>query len=144
MLKKNIKYTDYNGVEREESFYFNLTEAEIMEMEMSTNGGLAEMIRRIVETEDSPTIVKIFKDIILKSYGEKSLDGKRFVKSEELSRDFSHTEAYSRLFMELSTDAEAAAQFMNGIVPRDVARKMDEGKLPATSRDVPGSLMPGA
>lgn len=138
MLKKNIKYTDYNGVEREESFYFNLTEAEIMEMEMSTNGGLAEMIRRIVETEDSPTIVKIFKDIILKSYGEKSLDGKRFVKSEELSRDFSHTEAYSRLFMELSTDAEAAAQFMNGIVPRDVARRMDESKLPA------GTLTPVA
>lgn len=139
MLKKNIKYTDYNGVERDENFYFNLTEAEIMEMEMSTNGGLTEMIRMIVESQDSPSIVKVFKDIILKSYGEKSLDGKRFVKSEELSRAFSHTEAYSILFMELCTDADAAAKFMNGVVPRDVARKMEEGGTADA-----GLLAPGA
>lgn len=117
MLKKTITYTDYNGVERTEDFYFNLTKAEVMEMEMSTSGGLSEMINKIVETQDVPAIIKIFKDIILKSYGEKSLDGKKFVKSEELSNAFSQTEAYSMLFMELATDTEAASNFINAIVP---------------------------
>lgn len=126
MLKETISYTDYNGTERKEDFYFNLNEAEIMEMELSTNGGLTEMIRRIVDSQDSSAIVKIFKGIILKAYGKKSLDGKRFEKSEELSQEFSQTEAYSKLFMRLSTDAEAAARFMNGIVPRDVARQMEQ------------------
>lgn len=117
MLKKTITYTDYNGVERTEDFYFNLTKAEVMEMEMSTSGGLSEMINKIVATQDAPAIIKIFKDIILKSYGEKSLDGKKFVKSEELSNAFSQTEAYSMLFMELATDTEAASNFINAIVP---------------------------
>lgn len=117
MLKKTMTYTDYNGVERTEDFYFNLTKAEVMEMEMSTSGGLSEMINKIVATQDAPAIIKIFKDIILKSYGEKSLDGKKFVKSEELSTAFSQTEAYSMLFMELATDTEAASNFINGIVP---------------------------
>lgn len=117
MLKKTMTYTDYNGVERTEDFYFNLTKAEVMEMEMSTSGGLSEMINKIVATQDAPAIIKIFKDIILKSYGEKSLDGKKFVKSEELSNAFSQTEAYSMLFMELATDTEAASNFINAIVP---------------------------
>lgn len=117
MLKKKITYTDYNGVERSEDFYFNLTEAEITEMEMSTTGGLTGMIQRIVDAQDMPSIIKVFKEIILKAYGEKSADGRRFVKSEELSNEFSQTEAYSQLFMELATDAEAASTFINAIVP---------------------------
>ena len=117
MLKKTITYNDYNGTERTEDFYFNLTKAEIMEMEMSTSGGLAEMITKIVATKDAPAIIKIFKELILKAYGEKSPDGKRFVKSEEISTAFSQTEAYSQLFMELATDADAASTFVNGIVP---------------------------
>lgn len=122
MLKKTITYTDYNGTERTEDFYFNLSKAEIMEMEMGTTGGLAEMIQRIVAAQDAPAIIKIFKDLVLKAYGEKSADGKRFVKSEELASAFSQTEAYSILFMELATDADAAAKFVNGIVPADVAK----------------------
>ena len=122
MLKKTIKYTDYNGTEREEDFYFNLTKAELMEMEMSTSGGLAEMIQNIVKAQDAPAIIKIFKDLVLKAYGQKSLDGKRFMKVDEngtpLSIAFSQTEAYSNLFMELATNAEAAAEFVNGIVPK--------------------------
>lgn len=117
MLTKSITYVDYNGEERTENFYFNLNKAEIMEMEMSTTGGLAEMINRITAEKDAPKIIKIFKEIILKAYGEKSLDGKRFVKSEELSNAFAQTEAYSELFMELATDPDAAAAFINGIVP---------------------------
>lgn len=120
MLKKTITYTDYNGVERKEDKYFNLSKAELMEMEMSTAGGFAEMIQKVVDAQDTPSIVKIFKELILKAYGEKSPDGKRFIKSEELSTEFAQTEAYSVLFMELATDAEAASAFVNGIVPSDV------------------------
>ncbi len=117
MRKETITYVDYNGTERTEDFYFNLTKAEIMEMEMGTTGGLAEMINRIVAAQDAPAIMRIFKDLVLKAYGEKSADGKRFIKSEELSTAFSQTEAYSQLFMKLATDSEAAAKFVNGIVP---------------------------
>lgn len=117
MLKKTITYTDYNGVERTEDKYFNLSTAEVMEMELSTAGGLAEMITHIVKEQDGAAIIKIFKDLILKAYGEKSPDGKRFIKSNELSTAFSQTEAYSVLFMELATDADKAAEFVNGIIP---------------------------
>lgn len=117
MLKKTFTYTDYNGVERTEDHYFNLSKAELMEMELSTTGGLAEMINKIVAAQDAPAIVKIFKELVLKAYGQKSDDGRRFVKSKELSDSFAQTEAYSQLFMELATDADAAAAFVNGIVP---------------------------
>lgn len=117
MLKETITYTDYNGSERTEDFYFNLTQAEIMEMELSTSGGLAEQITKIVNAKDAPAIIKIFKDLVLKAYGEKSPDGKRFIKSDEIATAFSQTEAYSQLFMKLATDADAAAKFVNGIVP---------------------------
>lgn len=131
MLKKTINYTDYNNVERSEDHYFNLSKAEIMEMEMGTAGGLAEMIQRIVAAQDTPSIIKIFKDLILKAYGEKSPDGKRFIKSEELSTAFSQTEAYSVLFMELATNADAAANFVNGIIPADVAKQLPkDGSMP--------------
>ena len=123
MLKKTITYVDYNGNERTEDFYFNLSKAEIMEMEMSTTGGLAEMIQKIVKAQDAPAIIKVFKDLVLKAYGEKSADGKRFIKSDEIRDAFSQTEAYSQLFMELATDADAAAAFVNGIVPKDVQQK---------------------
>lgn len=133
MLKKAIKYTDYNGVEREETYYFNLSKAEIMEMELSTVGGFAEMVEKVVAAQDAPTLVAIFKDLILKAYGEKAPDGKGFMKLDEdgrpLSRKFSQTEAYSTLFMELATDAEAASAFINGIVPADVAQEAKSKNL---------------
>ncbi len=118
MLKKTMTYTDYNGVERTEDFYFNLTKAEVAEMEMGTSGGLAEMINSIVAAKDGPAILKIFKDLVLKAYGKKTPDGRRFEKSEEISKEFSETEAYSDLYIELATDADAAAEFVNGIIPK--------------------------
>lgn len=124
MIKKTITFTDYNGVERTEDFYFNLTKAEIMEMEMSTAGGLAEMIQKIVSAQDAPSLIAMFKELILKAYGEKSLDGKRFIKSKELSDAFSQTEAYSILFMELATDATEASNFVNGIIPADISKEV--------------------
>lgn len=117
MIKKTITYVDYNGVERTEDFYFNLTRAEITEMELSTVGGLAERIQEIVNKKDAPAIMELFKELILKSYGEKSADGKRFMKTDKIREEFSQTEAYSELFMELATDDKAAAAFVNGIVP---------------------------
>ena len=119
MLKKTITYKDYNETERTEDFYFNLSKAEIIEMEITTSGGLTEFIQRIVAAQDGPAIIKIFKELILKAYGQKSPDGKRFIKSQELRDEFVQTEAYSILFMELATNAEAAAAFVNGIIPSD-------------------------
>ena len=124
MLKETIKYTDYNGVERTEDFWFHLSKAELMEWEMGTTGGLTEMIKRIVDAQDAPAIIKIFKELILKAYGEKSSDGKRIVKSEEISNAFAQTEAFSDLFMELATDADAASAFVNGIIPADMAKQV--------------------
>ena len=109
MIKETITYTDYNGNERTEDFYFNLTKAEVMELEMSTKGGMAEMIQRIVAAQDQPAIIKIFKDLIIKAYGVKSPDGKRFIKNDEVVDEFVQTEAFSELFMKLATDADAAA-----------------------------------
>ena len=124
MLRKPITYTDYNGSERTENFYFNLTKAELMEMELSVSGGFTEMIQRIIDAQDTPTIVKIFKELILKSYGEKSPDGKRFIKNKELADAFAQTEAYSNLFMELATDSQSASDFVNGIIPQDALAQM--------------------
>ena len=119
MLKKTMTFTDYNGNERTEDFYFNLSKAELSEMELSTTGGLGKMIQDIVAAQDTPRIISIFKDLILKSYGIKSADGRRFIKSKELSMEFAQTEAYSDLFMLLATDEAAATEFINGIVPQE-------------------------
>lgn len=118
MLKKTIKYTDYNDNEREEDFYFNLTKAEVAEMELSINGGLAALIDKITKEADNAAIIELFKDLILRSYGEKSLDGKYFIKNDEVRTAFSQTEAYSELFMELATETNAATEFVNGIIPQ--------------------------
>lgn len=125
MIKKTMTYTDYNGVERTEDLYFNLTKAEVMEMEMSTKGGLAEMIQRIIAAQDQPAIIKIFKDLIMRAYGVKSPDGKRFIKNQEVLDEFVQTEAFSDLFMELATDADKAAEFINGVVPADMAKQLE-------------------
>lgn len=117
MLKETMTYTDFNGIERTEDFYFNLTKTELTKMELTTAGGLAERIQKIVAAQDAPAIMEVFEDLILKAYGVKSPDGKRFEKSKELSAQFAQTAAYDQLFMKLATDADAAAKFVNGIVP---------------------------
>ena len=121
MLKKTITYTDYNGTERTEDFYFNLTKAEILEMELSTEGGLQQMIEKIIAAQDMPALSKYFKQIILISYGEKSPDGKRFIKNEKLREEFSQTEAFSQLYVDLATDDKIAADFINGVIPQEAA-----------------------
>lgn len=117
MLKKTITYTDYNGIERKEDFYFNLSKAELTEMEHGVAGGMTQMLNTIIEKKDTKEIMAMFKAIILKGYGEKSPDGKRFMKSNELSIAFSQTEAYTELFMEIATNADAATNFVNAMLP---------------------------
>lgn len=121
MLKKTIKYTDFNGVVREEEFYFNLTEAELAEMNLMTKGGLKSYLESIISTQDTPALAELFKTIIDKSYGVKSPDGRKFVKSPEILSDFVYTQAYSNLYMSLITDADAASKFINSIVPASIA-----------------------
>ena len=119
MIKKTITYTDYNGNQRTENFYFNLTKAEVTRMEMSVQGGMAEMIDRIIDAQDAPSLISTFETMIQKSYGVKTPDGRGFVKKPEDLEAFMATEAYSELFMELVTNATAAAEFVNGIMPND-------------------------
>ncbi len=118
MIKKKIKYVDFDGVEREETFYFNLSEAELIEMEFSTTGGMMDYIERIVAEKDSMRIMKLFKEIIMLAYGEKSPDGRRFVKSTEISTAFTQTGAYSVLMLELLQDADEAGAFIEGLIPK--------------------------
>lgn len=117
MLKKTITYTDYNGVSRTEDCYFNLTKAELAKMQFTTVGGFAEMLESIVKANDVPEIYRVFEDIVMRSYGVKSADGRRFIKSKELSEEFIQTEAYSELMMSLLQDPDEMAAFINGIVP---------------------------
>ena len=122
MLKKTVTYVDYNGVERTEDFYFNLSKAEVTEMELSVEGGFSKMLEEIVKSNDNARILELFKEMVLKAYGEKSADGRRFIKSKELAEAFSQTEAYSEIFMELAMDEKAAAAFVNGIMPSNLGK----------------------
>lgn len=125
MIKETRTYEDYDGVTRTEDFYFNLSKAELLEMQASENGGLDKYIERITQEQDMKKIIGFFKDLVLLSYGKKSDDGKRFVKSKEISKEFSETPAYSDLFMELASDAEKAAEFVNGLIPKDLAKEVE-------------------
>lgn len=132
MLKKTITYTDYDGNERTEDFYFGLNKAELLELQLSVSGGYQSMLQKIVMEKDISRLIAIFKDLVLKSYGSKSLDGKRFIKSKELTDEFMQTEAYSDLFMELATNADAAAEFCNGIMPKALADEVAKESLTDT------------
>lgn len=123
MLKKTITYTDFNGNEVSEDYFFHLSKAELVELELSHKGGLSEALQRIVEAEDGKGIVAEFKNIILSAYGQRSEDGKRFIKNQELRDEFESTEAYSALFMELITEADKATEFINGIIPAGMAEE---------------------
>lgn len=129
MLKKTITFTDFNGVQRTEDFYFNLTNAELTELEMSKSGGMTAYIERISKTQSAPELIKMFKEIILLAYGVKSDDGRRFIKNQEIRDEFAQTEAYSMLFMELATDSDAAAKFIQGVIPSDKAQAVKEKQI---------------
>lgn len=117
MLKREIIYENYDGVEIKETFYFNLTRSEIVMMGMEDDGDLAERLKAIVDTKDGKQIVKVLHDLLLRSYGEKSSDGRRFVKSPELSKAFSETPAFDILFDEI-LDPDKALDFINALIPK--------------------------
>jgi len=132
MYAKKINFHDLDGNEISKTFYFNLTKAEIVEMQLSTTGGFAEKIQRIIDAQEIPEIIKTFKELILVSYGERCDDGKRFIKVKDghrLADEFAETDAYSELFMELATNADAATNFINGIVPAGLEQTAQVGQL---------------
>lgn len=123
MLKKTVTYTDYDGNERTEDFYFNLTKAELTGLFNSINGGLQAYLDQILKSKDAPKIMDAFTKILAASYGVKSLDGRRFSKSDEIFAEFKETEAYSQIFMELCTDSVAGAKFIEGVLPQDLVEE---------------------
>lgn len=126
MLKKTITYTDYDGVQRTENFYFNLNKAELMDMELTTpDGGLRNKLRAIMDKRDIPGIIRTIKEFIMAGFGEKSPDGRKFVKSKALSEAFMQTEAYAELYMELISDANATAAFINGMIPEELRANLE-------------------
>ena len=126
MFKKTVTYEDYKGNTRTEDFYFNLNKAPSVEVELSTKGGLTVMMDRIIAAQDNATLFKIFKDLVSKSYGVLSDDGRKFVKNQEVLDDFMQTEAYSIIFSELATNEEAAAEFFNNVIPQNLAKELAE------------------
>lgn len=131
MIKKTVTYTDYNGEQRTETFYFHYTEAEILDMEMSEEGSFADRIQRIIDAKDKTALMKLIKKFVIDAYGVKSEDGKRFMKNNELKTAFLECPAYSDIFMEMVTNDEIAAEFVNGVIPstmKDRVAKLSNGK----------------
>jgi hypothetical protein len=137
MIKKTISYTDYDGNERKEDFYFNLSKPELIEMQTSEAGGLEKKIEKITQEQDVAKIIELMKEIIQKSYGVKSDDGKRFIKNQEILDEFMQSEAYSELFMELATDANAASDFINGILPKGLVEEAKKIEANGNVVDMP-------
>lgn len=140
MYVKEMEYTDFNGVTRKEKFYFNLTKAEILDLELGKTGGLTEYIKKIVEAQDTPTIMSLFKSLLLKSYGVKSDDGRRFIKNDQVREDFEQTQAFSDLYMLLALDDEEASKFVNAIVPEDM-RVSDTQKAQYAKELIPSTAV---
>lgn len=147
MYTKTIEYKDYSGNMRKEDFQFNLSEAEIMEMELSTEGGYDQWITRIYNAQNTPELIKLFKSLILMAYGERSLDGKKFLKKDPqtgrpLSEEFEQTAAYPVLFMELATNAEAAAEFINKVIPENAAEAIEKAKADGSLDEAQSKIYP--
>lgn len=140
MLKKTITYEDYDGNTRTEDLYFFISKAELMEMELTTPGGFANKLEKVSKAQDGAEIMKIFKEIILKSYGEKSDDGRSFIKKRNgvnLAEAFEQTEAYNQLYTELLMDPDKASAFVNGIMPKDIMNEVNKQNLQAKTSGLP-------
>lgn len=137
MLKKTISYTDYDGNQRTEDFYFNLSKAEITEMELSMEGGMRAYIQRIIAAKSQLELVKLFKDVVLKSYGKKSADGRLFLKNDAIRAEFEASPAFSAIYMELMSDAQKAANFINGLMPADLRNQNPAMEMAATASAAP-------
>lgn len=130
MLKREITYEDFNGDTVTDIFYFNLSKPELIEMEVEEEGGFGSLLERIIESRNARELIKQFKNIVLMAYGVKSEDGKRFIKSDKLREEFAQTAAYQTLFMELASNDDAAAIFLKGVLPKDLAIDQDKPSSP--------------
>lgn len=130
MLKRDITYTDFNDQTVTETFYFNMTKAELVDLETSVEGGMEQRLRKIIEAEDRNQLIALFKQILLLTYGVRSEDGKRFIKSDQLREEFTQTAAYDALFVELASDDEAAAQFIMAVLPKDISQSIADPTKP--------------
>lgn len=139
MLKKTITFEDFNGDTVSETHYFNLTKSELIELEANYDGGLDAAMRALIEAKDGKAIIENFTRIILSAYGQKSPDGKRFVKNEELCTEFKQTAAFDALFMELVSDSEAGATFIKGVLPKDLAEEIDKDELKTKTAEALGA-----
>lgn len=136
MYKKNIKYKDFNGLERDETFYFNFGMHELTLLEWRTPGGIKAYMENIVRTKDGQKLADMFKWLIDESYGVKSPDGRSFIKSKEVLDNFKYTTAYEILFMSLATDDKAAAEFVNGVFPKEAVEEAARQKAMAEKAGV--------
>lgn len=143
MFKKTVKYTNFNDEEVTDVLYFHISKPELIELESTVDGGLSNMIKRIIESSDNRSIIAEFKKLILLAYGEKSDDGKSFRKSDAMREAFSQTIAYEHIFMELAMDDKAASDFLIGALPKDFADSIKENMTqqdkPKGPPPVPGS-----
>lgn len=144
MLKKEISYEDFNGEKLTETFYFNLTKPELLELEVSYKNGIEGALKEMLEKDDRSGLLAFFKKTVLHSYGKKSDDGKRFIKTEELTEEFTQTNAYAELYMELLNNSDSAANFISGIVPSDLAEAMKEETVKQKTAELLGSKAPDA
>jgi len=126
MIKKTVTYEDFNGEKKTKELWFHFSESEITNEELTTEGGLYNTIRKMTEEQDRIMLAKLFRQIILKSYGEKSADGERFMKSQEIMDNFEHSAAYDALYMELATDTQKVSDFVKGTLPKNLAARVDE------------------
>jgi hypothetical protein len=126
MVKKTVKNVDFDGNEGTEDFYFHLTEQELSEWELSVDGGLSTVLRKIIKSKDEKALIEIYKDLLTRSYGVKTQDGRSFVKNQEALDNFIYTQAFSDIYMELATNDKAASEFVNGVIPASVMAKAKE------------------
>lgn len=134
MYKKTVTYTDYNGNQRTEDFFFNLNKAELTEMEMASEGGMQAKLQKLMDANDNGGVLALFKDLILRSYGVKSEDGRRFIKNAQVTEEFTQTEAFSELFISLASNEEEATKFIQGILPQDLVGSVDQSVIEAQNQ----------
>lgn len=136
MYKKTLEYEDFNGEKVKEDLYFNLSKAELLEMNFRAKGGLKNYIEAIINARDQETLTDIFKTLLLKSYGIKSADGRKFMKNDKIREDFECSIPYDILFTTLATDAKEAANFVNGILPKELVEEMDKVEMPEEYKEL--------
>lgn len=141
MYKTTVTYTDYDDVQRTEDLYFNLTTAELIKMENSIAGGLQKRIEIMMQRHDVPTIMQTMEDLIKQAYGQKSMDGRKFVKSDEIYDDFLQSGAYNEFYMGVITDEKKSSEFLDGIIPSDIKEKVKELEQNGGSVEVDGKVI---